>query len=93
MWFSLRPIFGILRSVSGVTNVKRNWFHDDRILFQFHGKNGLVNEPWGDSSRYWVGLTDPNESNSPCIEPIEAAFRAYKRSPWIFLWQRSSDES
>ena len=92
MWFTLRPIFGILRSVPGITEVKRNWFKDDRVTFKFHGEDGVVNEPWGDNSRYWVGLNSANESCELSIEPIEAAFSAYRRTPWIWLWQRGAND-
>jgi len=93
MWFSLRPIFSILRSVRGVSDVKRNWFKDDRIIFKYYGQDAVVNEPWGDNSRYWIGLSTTNESSEPRIEPIEKAFREYQLMPWIWLWQRGSDES
>jgi hypothetical protein len=93
MWISLRPIFRILRGVSGVTEVKRNWFSDDRILFNYHGIEGMVNEPWGDSSRYWIGLRTANDSVEPSIEPIHSAFQQYTQTPWVCLWQRGGNDS
>ncbi len=92
-WFTLRPIFKILRGVDGVTNVKRNWLQDDRIVFRYFGKDAAVNEQWGDNSRYWIGVISPDEAATLKIEPIEAAFQAYRRMPWIWLWQQGTDDS
>ena len=93
MWLTLRPLFSILNSISGISDVKRNWFKDDRITFKYFGQDGVVNEPWGDSSRYWIGLSSANETNEPSIEPIEKAFREYQRTSWIWFWQRGSNDS
>ncbi len=93
MWFTLRPIFKILKSIDGITDVKRNWFSDDRITFNYFGSPGVVNEPWGDSSRYWIGLASANTETEPRIEEIEAAFKKYKPSPWIWLWQQRASGS
>ena len=76
-WFRFGPLLRILKSVDGVTNVKRQWFNDDRVSFKFHGKNGVVNEPFGDNSRYWVGLDCPDDSPEIDISPIHNAFKEY----------------
>lgn len=77
-WFTFRPMLKLLRSVPGVTDVRRNWFKDDRVTFKFHGKAAVVNEPWGDNSRYWVGLEDPDASIDLDIASIHEAFRRYR---------------
>src|SRR2546429_3246611 len=77
-WLTFRPLFKILRSVPGVTEVQRNRFSDDRITFKFHGKEAVVNEPWGDSSWFWIGLQDPDSSPEIDITPIHDAFRRYR---------------
>jgi hypothetical protein len=76
-WFRFGPLLKILKSVEGVTDVKRQWFNDDRVLFKFYGKNGIVNEPFGDNSRYWVGLEYPDESPDLNISSIHEAFKNY----------------
>jgi len=76
-WFRFGPLLRILKSVDGVTNVKRQWFNDDRVSFKFHGKNGVVNEPFGDNSRYWVGLDCPDDIPEIDISPIHNAFKEY----------------
>ncbi|HEX2650260.1 MAG TPA: hypothetical protein VHN19_10025, partial [Burkholderiales bacterium] len=53
-WWSLGPMRRILKSVVGVKDVKKNWFNEDRFSFTFHGRNCVVNEPFGDNSRYWI---------------------------------------
>ena len=76
-WITFRPLFKILRSVDGITNVRRNSTSDDRILFEFRGHPGVVNEPWGDNSCYWVGL-DPDMGAEVDIAPILEAFERYR---------------
>jgi hypothetical protein len=82
----LRPLLKLLRGVPGVTEVKRQWFNDDRVAFKFHGKEAVVNEPWGDNSRYWVGLQDPDTSLEIDIAPIHEAFRRYRGFLVTTLW-------
>ncbi len=77
-WFRFGPLLRILRSIDGVTDVSRQWFNDDRVRFKFHGRDAVVNEPWGDNSRYWVGLENPDENQDIDISPIHEAFRKYR---------------
>ena len=44
--------------------------------FEFRGQRFLVEEPWNDSSRYWIG-TDPPEWCSQ-LEAVRAAFAQHK---------------
>jgi hypothetical protein len=85
-WLTFRPLFKILRSVPGVTDVRRNWFNEDRITFKFHGRAAVVNEPWGDNSRYWIGLTDPAAANEIDVAPIHEAFSRYSGFLVTSLW-------
>ena len=87
-WLIFQPLYRLLRSVPGVTDVRRNWFNDDRVTFKFHGKEAVVNEPWGDSSRYWVGLKDPNASPELDLAPIHEAFKRYRGFLIVTLWPR-----
>jgi hypothetical protein len=80
-WVTFRPLFKILRSVSGVTDVKRQYFNDDRVAFIYRGVPFVVNEPWGDSSRYWIGPSDPTGSNTD-LRPLHEAFRQYN-NPFV----------
>jgi len=54
-WVSFHSLFKVLRSVDGVTDVKRNFFNEDRASFNYGGEQWIVNEPFGDNSRYWIG--------------------------------------
>ena len=58
--WSLGFMRGVLRSVPGVTDFKKNWFDRDgyRFAFCLYGRECTVWEPWGDNSRYWVGPVD-----------------------------------
>jgi hypothetical protein len=85
-WLTFRPLFTLLRSVAGVRDVRRNWFNDDRITFTFQGKAAVVHEPWGDSSRYWVGLQDPDAAPEVDLEPLHQAFKRYRGFLVVTLW-------
>lgn len=77
-WIRFGPLLRILRSVDGVTDVTRQRLNDDRVSFKFLGRNAIINEPWGDSSRYWVGLENPDENQEVDISPIHEAFKRYR---------------
>lgn len=85
-WFVLGPLMRVLRSVPGVTDVRRVWFSDDRVLFNFHGLPATVNEPWGDSSRYWIGLVDRLSHPEVDVTPIHEAFRRYRGFAAFGAW-------
>lgn len=75
-WWSWGPMRRVLLSVDGVSNVKRNWFDEDRFSFSYLGRNCVVNEPFGDNDRYWIG---PTEFEQPLdMRPIHDAFRKFR---------------
>ncbi len=76
---SYRSLFKILRSVDGVSNVQRQHHSEDRVVFSYHAEKCVVNEPFGDNSRYWIGPMDPAASRLD-INPLHRAFQQY-RSP------------
>jgi hypothetical protein len=76
-WVSFVPLFRILESVDGVTDVGRQYRNDDRVAFRFQGERFVVNEPWGDNSRYWIGPSDPAACQVDAL-PLEKAFSEYK---------------
>lgn len=78
-WVTFRPLYKILNSVDGITDVRRQFFSDDRITFNFHSEPFIVYEPFGDNSRYWIGPVDPDASQLD-MTPIHKAFQQY-RSP------------
>jgi hypothetical protein len=66
----------ILESVDGVTQVRRNWFNENHFSFYFLGRECVVNEPFGDNSRYWIG---PTELDPPLdMRPVHEAFRKFR---------------
>ena len=80
------PLLRLLRSVEGVSDVRHNWSNDDRISFMFHGRSAVVHEPWSDSSRYWIGLQDPDSAPDIDIAPIHEAFKRYRGFLVTTLW-------
>lgn len=87
-WLVFGPLLRLLRGVPGVTDVRRQRFNEDRITFKFRGKDAVVNEPWGDSSRFWVGLQDPDALPEIDITPVHEAFRCYRGFLVTTLWPR-----
>ncbi len=84
-FMSMGAIKRVLRSVDGVSSLNRQFRSDDRLTFVFDGAPWVVHEPWGDSSRYWIGPADA--ANHSCeVGPIHDVFVGYK-SPFIRVLQ------
>ena len=65
----------VLASVQGVTDFKRVRSSDDRFAFVYLGRSCVVNEPFGDNSRYLIG---PVENDQPIdMTPIIDVFRGF----------------
>jgi hypothetical protein len=75
-WISMGTIKRLLRSVDGVADLKRQFFSDDRLVFTYHGEKCVVNEPFGDNSRYWIGLENPDGSTLD-IRALHRVFEQY----------------
>lgn len=71
----------ILFSVKDVTNIKnRKAFSksDDALIwFEYEDVKFIIWEPYGDSSRYWIG-PENSEGSDRDITPIADAFKSYK---------------
>ncbi|MCC5867637.1 MAG: hypothetical protein JJU27_03915, partial [Gammaproteobacteria bacterium] len=61
-FITLAVISKILYTVRGVSSVRPGGA-DDRLVFEFEGESCVVNEPFGDNSRYWIGPAFPERSN------------------------------
>ena len=86
IYISNRKLASIIESVPGVHNVRvRRLFSGDpeiHIRFGFRGQEFIVEEPFGDNSRYWIGPDDPDREFINA-EPIERAIA--KHQPNILL--------
>ena len=71
----------LVAAVDGVADVKlRRMFSkssDVHIEFNYHGQPYILWEPFGDSSRYWIG---PKEESGDVgnIAALEATFKGYR---------------
>ena len=81
VYISPKTIAGILQRTDGVREVRRNpiLFHsnDVYINFTYKNKNYIVWEPFGDSSRYWIG-PDSHSGGHEDISIIEKNFQSHK---------------
>jgi hypothetical protein len=77
-------ILRILRSVEGVTDIKCIRSEDDRVVFLFRDARFVVNEPWGDSSRYWIGPKEPKKAVD--LDSLHQAFQQH-RGPLSLGWR------
>jgi hypothetical protein len=74
---TFRPIYKILESIKNITEVKRQRFSEDKIGFNYRDIKMVINEPYGDNSRYWIGPKD-GLNDSVNIEEIHQAFQKYE---------------
>ena len=76
-WISLWTIRRILRSVDGVSSVRRKFFSADRLVFDYCGVTWAVGKPWGAKERYWIG---PENLDSPStnVHQLHHAFLNYR---------------
>lgn len=71
----------LLSKVEGVSNVElrkifSKW-QEVHVKFRYRGQPYMVWEPFGDSSRYWVGpMEEANDADD--INPLELAFNHYR---------------
>ncbi len=80
-YVGVRTLAHLLGTVDGVSEVEpRKPFSrsgDVRGTFRFAGADFMIVEPFGDSSRYWIGPAD-DRTEKRDITPMEARLRAYK---------------
>lgn len=79
-FISIWTIRRILGSIDGLSSLSRQSRSDDLLTFVFQGAQWIVLEPWGDSSRYWIGPANA-ENHSFEVGPIHNTFVSYK-SPY-----------
>jgi hypothetical protein len=75
---SRNTVAEIVRSIAGarVLRQSRSWWGPDVFCeFEVGGTQFHAWEPWGDSSRYWIGPEPPQFSEQTAI--VRAAFAAY----------------
>ncbi len=82
VYIGVPTIARLLESVNGITQVRqRRWFRgpdDVHVLFWFRDQECMVWEPYGDSSRYWIGPQDP----APYLDmgAVQEVFNRYQPS-------------
>lgn len=73
---SISRIVGVLAQLGATDIHTRRLFgrpRDVHVRFVYEGVKCMVWEPYGDSSRYWIGPED--ESDRPNLAKVEEAFR------------------
>ena len=85
LYIGKREIVRVLGEINGVSNVqaRRMFSHssDVRAEFKYQDKDYVVIEPFGDSSRYWVGPRNEEDAKID-IQKIENTFKQH-RPPFL----------
>lgn len=80
---SRRQIAKIISAVPGVTRVVLGAHFgsssDLRLTFNYCGEEYIVWEPYGDSSRYWIGPRTLTDASRDCSD-LEKAFQTFEPS-------------
>jgi hypothetical protein len=76
-------IVKLLQKNLKIQNIQKQKFFDSsevRINFIYKNKDYIVWEPFGDNSRYWIGLVDGEklENNLEDLKDIEKVFKKHK---------------
>lgn len=78
---SSREVARIVREIAGVSDVQLigSWLSDGdlRLRFRFRSDAFVVIEPFGDSSRYFIGPESERKS-AENIDAVENAFKTYR---------------
>lgn len=86
---STRRIAHLISTVEGVTDVQlRKPFSgsgDVRATFRFHGDDFVITEPFGDSSRYWIGPAN-GTIGARDLGAIDACLRKYRSAILRKIW-------
>jgi hypothetical protein len=77
--WALGPMRRILKSIDGLAEYESHSFDENPYRFTYRGTACIVNEPFGDNSRYTFRAVDPNAKVD--LSPIHEAFRQFR-----FLW-------
>ena len=83
-WLTRRGAARIVRSIPDVrvTRAKSSWFaRDDFCEFELYGVRFVVDEPFGDSSRYWIGPTAGCHETD--LLAVRERFLSVVRPEWI----------
>ena len=83
-WLSRKGVARIVRSIPGVRirRAKSSWFsRDDFCEFEVNGVRFVAEEPFGDSSRYWIGPLEGHHDAELTV--VRERFLAVRRPEWI----------
>jgi hypothetical protein len=81
-----RQIAKLISGIPGVTRVVVGAHFgsssDLRLTFDYYGEEYIVWEPYGDSSRYWIGPRSLTDASRDCAE-LEHAFQRFEPSLFV----------
>jgi hypothetical protein len=83
-WLSRRSVARIVASIPGVRVIRANsawWSQDDFCEFELNGVRLLAEEPFGDSSRYWMGSIEAGHESEVTV--VRDRFLEVDRPKWI----------
>lgn len=83
-WLTRRGVARIVQSIPGVRLIHATsswWGRDDFCEFELNAVRFLVEEPFGDNSRYWIGPLEPGHEAE--LGVVRDRFLNLARPEWI----------
>jgi len=82
---SLDVVCSILRTVEGVTDIRRQHLSEDKVVFKLYGENCVVNEPYtvDGNSDYWIVPSVGFYSSDVNFQALHVAFVKYNDDSFL----------
>ena len=80
IWLRPRAIARLVRSKGAEVTYRSRLFgpSDLRLRFRYKGREFRVVEPFGDSSRYWIGPVEEGPTATAEVAELNEAFNRYR---------------
>lgn len=84
IWLGRRAAARVVRSIPGVRVIRAEaswWARDDFCEFDLNGARFIIEEPFGDNSRYWIGPVEAGHQAELAV--VRQTFLDIRRPEWI----------
>ncbi len=81
--FRRRDVCRVFENIPGTTCIQRNLRQETFCEYELNGVRFVAEEPWSDSSVFWIGPVSPGFT--PEFEIVRQAFVAARPALWGFI--------